>query len=255
MITDPWIVFSQENGWPRRVENLDKPLQSSLVTSCVDHALAPLAFPDPGLLADARQALWEAESEVWLARLEAYAIRLDESPKPGDPPLRAIDALVYAISAQTGGEFDPLEALFSAFWAMAGTICPSEGWIEEQYGRSGLMEELEAQVAACPQAYHELVFQEVVLRHLEADPIPLTRQGAALLADLPAPNETARAEFAREIYQAALDTLSSTQNLEKSYLRTLLHLAEFEKEQGQAEHAAELERLAQAEIRRWEKHK
>jgi hypothetical protein len=251
MITDPWIVFSRQHRWSERLEHLDRSLQSSLATVCVDHALASIPNTGKSLLSDARQALWEQGRQEWRSKLEAYADRLDESPQPGDPPMRAIDALLHAFAGNGEAEFDALEALFCAFWSLAECSCPTGGWIVQQLGSSGLMEELETQIAACRRAYNELVFQENVFRRLEGNPTPLTRQQAAILADLGPEDENTHTEFAREIFQAALENLSPTRSLEKSYLRTLIYFAEFEKGCGRSLRAARLYDQALAELETW----
>ena len=71
------------------------------------------------------------------------------------------------------------------------------------------------------------------------------------LADLDPEDENTHVDFAREIFQAALENLSPTRSLEKSYLRTLIYFAEFEKGCGRSLRAARLYDQALAELETW----
>ncbi len=250
MITDPWSAYAQLQHWEERISRLEERLQSSLVTASVDHALAAIPFAAQGLLADARRAMWELdqEPEAWSARLQAYADQIAEDPGPQDPPLRAVEALVYAFADKAGVKFDVLEALYSAYWSLAETVCPSGGWIEELLGRPDLEVELEARTGACQPAYRELGYQAAVLERLERDPTPLVHQEAARLADQTPPDETAYTEFARMLFRRAQETLYQAPGAARSYIRVLLYFAAFEQEHGQFEQAAFLYHQALAEL-------
>jgi hypothetical protein len=106
------------------------------------------------------------------------------------------------------------------------------------------MEELDAQIGSCPQAYRELGYQAAVLERLEQEGRPLTRREASALADEAAPDEGSHTEFAREVYRRALANLRHSPAAARPHLRVLLRGAAFEQALGQGERAAAFYRQA-----------